>query len=63
MIIDKIGDEVRVWRTLTWPFIKQEARKDLRRVKWYYLGFVPPALLGRSLERELRRDMDKGTRP
>lgn len=50
-----IKDEIHAFKTVTWPLMK----KDLVRAKWYYLGFIPPALMGRSLERELRRDLDR----
>lgn len=50
-----VQDEVRAFRNVLWPLIKS----DLKRVKWYYMGFIPPALMGRSLEKELRRELDK----
>lgn len=54
-----IHEEIRVWRQITWPFIKQNLRADLRRVRWWYLGMIPPALQWWPMELELRREMNK----
>ena len=51
-----LQDEARVFRTILWPLI----RKDLARVRMYYLGFLPRPLMSRFLERDLRRELDEG---